>query len=169
MQLITPYSDNTMTYDAEKHQYILTLAYVKDKLGVDLPERINTAPSDDPQRVAQAELERISDEIYSYIYAHNSNNEVQEYFVAKLESTRVIIRDAMKEQLAYNLTSGALSRFSGVNVKTGQVIDQKALRKAVIGFDAEKILDKVVPEIGVALTYQGYLMMPIGANIRGDY
>ena len=55
-----------MVYDLEAHQYRLTLAYVKEKLGVDLPEHVNTAPSDDPQKVAEHRLEEIADEIYSY-------------------------------------------------------------------------------------------------------
>lgn len=167
--LITPYSDDTMTYDQDAHQYILTLQYVKDRLGVDLPERLNTAPSDDPQMVAQYKLRQISNEVYSYIYDHNSNNEAQEYFACKLESARSVIRDAMEEQLAYELVSGALSHFSGVNVKTGQVIEQDKLRQAIIGFNTQKKLSKIIPEIGIALIYQGHWMLPIGAKIREDY
>ena len=169
MELITPYNDETMTYDNESHQYVLTLKYVKDKLGIDLPEHLNTAASDDPQRVAQYRLEQVSNEIYSYIYAHNSNNQVQEFFACKLESARVIIRKAMLEQLSYELVSGAISMFSGVNIKTGQIMDKKKLQDAIVGFNAQKELDKIIPELGWALTYQGQIMTPIGANIRGDY
>ena len=158
-----------MTYDIDKHQYILTLGYVKDRLGVDLPEHLNTAPSDDPQMVAQYKLEQISNEIYSYIYDHNNNNEAQEFYACKLESTRKVIRDAMIEQLTYEMVSGALSQFSGVNIKTGQVIEQDKLRKAIIGFNAEKILNRIVPDLGIALTYQGHLLMPMNQQIRGDY
>ena len=133
MELITPYSDEKMIYNQESHQYRLTLGYVFNKLGVNLAERVNTAPSDDPQKVAD------------------------------------IICKAMLEQLSYELVSGAISMFSGINVKTGQIMDRKKMQEAIIGFNAQKELDKIVPELGWALTYQGQIMTPIGMNIRGDY
>ena len=166
---ITPYSDDKMIYDAEAHQYRLTIGYVKEKLGIDLPQHLNTAASDDPQKVAEFRLEQVANEIYSYIYAQNSNNEMQEFYACKLESTRNIIRKAMLEQLSYELVSGALSMFSGVNIKTGQVIERKKLQEAIIGFNAKKELDMIVPELGIALTYQGQLLRPVGVDIRGDY
>lgn len=169
MQFITPYDDETMVYDLEAHQYRLTLAYVKEKLGVDLPEHVNTAPSDDPQKVAEHRLEEIADEIYSYIYDHNSNSEMQEFYACKLESTRKIIRKAMLEQLTYELVSGAISKFSGINIKTGQIMERTKLKEAIIGFDAQKVLDRIVPELGVALTYQGQLLTPINMRFREDY
>ena len=169
MGLITPYDDETMTYDMDLHQYVLTLGYVKAKLGIDLPARMNTAQSDDPQATAQYQLEQISNEIYSYIYAHNTFMLAQEYYANKLESSRVVIRKAMLEQLSYECVSGALAKFSGVNVKTAQIMDRKGIEKAIIGFDAKKALDTVIPEIGVALTYQGHWSMPVNADIRGDY
>jgi len=49
------------------------------------------------------------------------------------------------------------------------IMDRKGIENAVVGFNAKKILDTIVPEIGVALTYQGQIFMPIGANIREDY
>ena len=167
--LITPYNDETMTYDMDTHQYVLTLDYVKNELGIDLPSRLNTAESDDPQMAAQYVLKQVSNEVYSYIYAHNTNALAQEYYACKLESSRVVIRKAMIEQLSYELISGALANFSGVNVKTGLIMDRKGIERAIIGFNAKKALDGVIPEIGIALTYQGYWMMPMGANIREDY
>lgn len=167
--LITPYSDDKMIYDAEAHQYRLTLGYVKEKLGINLPEHLNTAQNDDPQKVAEYRLEQVANEVYSYIYAQNSNNEMQEFYASKLESTRKILMRAMLEQLSYELTSGAISMFSGVNIKSGQVIERKKLQEAVIGFNTQKELDKIVPELGIALTYRGQLLRPIGVDIRGDY
>lgn len=169
MHFITPYDDEKMVYDYESHQYKLTLAYVKKSLGIDLPEHLNTAQSDDPQAVAQSRLDQISDEIYSYIYAHTNNEPVVELYACKLESTRNIICKAMKEQLAYELVSGSMAMFSGVNIKTGQVVDQEKLRKTIIGFNAQKALDRIVPEMGVALTYQGDLFTPIGFKYREGY
>lgn len=169
MNLITPYSDDKMQYDIEDHQYYLTLEYVKDELGIDLVSRVNTSASDNPTAAAQYVLKQISNEIYSYIYAHNTNNMVQEFFACKLQSTRNIIRKAMLEQLSYECISGALANFSGVNVKTGLIMDRKGIENAVVGFNAKKVLDTIVPEIGVALTYQGQIFMPIGVNIREGY
>lgn len=169
MQFITPYDNEQMTYDRSRHQYILTIGYVRDELGIDLPARLNVAQSDDPQKAAAYRLTQVSNEIYSYIYAHSSNAEMQEFYAAKLESTRTIIRDAMLEQLSYELVSGALSMFSGVNIKTGQQMDRQKLKEAVIGFDAQKMLDRVIPELGVALTYQGKFYTPTNFEYRKDY
>ena len=169
MRLITPYSDEEMIYDAEEHQYKLTLKYVKDKLGINLADHLNTAASDDPQVVAEYKLNQISNEVYSYIYAQNSNNEMQEFYAAKLEATRTIIKKAMLEQLSYELVSGSLSMFSGVNIKTGQIMDKKKLSEAVIGFRTKQELDRFIPELGIALTYQGQLVTPINFKFREDY
>ena len=169
MQLITPYDDNTMIYDRRRHQYRLTLEYVEAETGVNLAEQLNTANSDDPQREAIFRLNQVSQEVYSYVYAKNSNHMMQEFYMAKLESTREVIRQALVDQLTYELTSGALAMFSGVNIKTGQQMDRQKLKDAVIGFNTQMTLDREIPELGVALTYQGKFYTPINIEFRKDY
>lgn len=170
MKLIKPYSDDKMIYDFDEHRYILTLEYVEDKTGVNLVEKLQTSASDNPQKVAEFFLDRVSSEIYNWIYQHNTNNTMQEYYLAKIESTRNIIRKAMLEQVMYMLTNGAISLYSGVNIVNGQIMDRKAMQNSSIGINVERILDTIIPEIGIAITYQGWLPYPINSDaIRSDY
>lgn len=169
VKFIKPYDDKAMVYDKDEHRYILTIAYVEEKTGLNLVEKLNTSASDNPQRVAHFFLDRISSTIYEWVYQHNANNTMQEFLMAKLESTRDTLKRAMLEQVMYVLTNGDLSLYGGVNVANGQIMDRKAMHNADIGINVERILNTIIPVIGIALTYQGHITTPIGLQIRSDY
>lgn len=169
MEIIKPYDDDNMTYDINEHRYILTLDYVENKTGLNLVEKLNTSMSDNPQQVAMFFLDRISSNIYSWIYQHNANNDVQEWILAKVKGARTIIQRAMIEQVIYVLNNGDMTLYGGVNVSNGQVINKKDLHNADIGINVERILNTIIPDVGVALTYQGFLTMPLGEQVRSDY
>jgi hypothetical protein len=120
-----------------------------ENLGIDIEARL-TVPNAIP-----ALLNRISVKIYSFIHTHNVNNQLQDYIIAKTESGRRIIREAMEEQLIYFLTVGDLSRS----------VDE-AERRLAIDQTAIDILLQPIPEIGCSILYCGKLPC---VKFEGEY
>lgn len=156
-----PASDNTMTYDEEENRYVLTPEYLMKKTGIDLQKVLNPGFSSQPQQLAQHYLDQISKEMYGWIYQFNADNEVQEFLLATHPFLRNTIRSAMIEQVLYTLRNGDLNMYSGVNVKNGQIMDQRLLVQASIAPNAKRELDRIIPGIGVAITYQGQWVRPL--------
>ena len=157
-----PYDDDTMKYDFEEHRYILTPKYLLDKIGIDLSLVLNPGFSDQPQKLVEHYLDQISAEVYSWIYQFNRNNDIQEFLLATNPFLRKTIRNAMREQVLYSLRNGDLNTYSGVNVKTGQILDQRLLVQSAIAPNASRELNRIIPGVGVAITYQGQWFVPCG-------
>lgn len=133
-----PYNDNYMTFDKISHRYVLTEKDAFDNLAINLSERIPN------ENVRKRVLRNISIEIYNFIHSHNINNEWQDYMIAKTESGRNIIKEAMEEQLIYFLTVGDPSRSLEVEQ-----------RKMGVDEKAKAILMQTIPEIGTTILYTG--------------
>lgn len=99
-----PYSDEYMVYDYKTHRYILTEKYCLDVLGLNLRDKVGGGRATNPQAVINSILDiRISHRIYSLIYAHNDKR-LLEYVMAKSETARSVLMEAMGEQLLHLLT-----------------------------------------------------------------
>jgi hypothetical protein len=133
-----PYSDEYMNYDCETKHYVLTEKDVIDNLGINIKERMNNDNS------VRALLRQVSIQVYNYIHQFNTSNDFQDYVIAKTESGRTIIKEAMEQQLVYILVAGDLTRVPDVN--------QRAL-----WFDemAKQTLLKTITEIGCSICYSG--------------
>ena len=149
-----PLSDEYMNYDFEEHRYILTPKYVLDKLGIDLKMRLNMSGAYSEENLASAVLDQISREIYQYIYEQSNQNDFQEYMLAKTESGRKVIKDAMREQVLYFLANGDLSQYAGVNVAKGNVMPEFYVRN--ISPNAKKVLTRILKEIGTSIVFEGH-------------
>ena len=150
-----PYSSDDMTYSTQTHRYTLTEGYVLDQTGISLNAVLNPGNMSQPQKVAQLFLEEISKDIYKFIYAQSNENDKQEYLLAKHPELRKIIREAMLQQVLYYQVNGRLRLYSGVNLKTGQILDPKQLQQAGISPSAKDELDKQLSDLKVAITYNG--------------
>lgn len=164
-----PYSDNAMDYKLEDHRYVLKAQYFWEKTGIDLHKVLNPAFSDQPQMLAEHWLDQISIDVYNYVYDCNADNPVQEYWLAKTPSLRDNLRDAMVQQAMYVLKNGDLNMYAGVDLKTGKVIQREVLTNCALSPNATRILNRIVPELGISITFQGKIVVPIGQCIRGDY
>ena len=113
--------------------------------------------------------ENISDEIYNAIYDMSSDYEATEWICAKCESARNILLLAMLEQVKYFMFNGSISVYSGVDFKKNQVGDDA--RSRILAPNAKRILDRVIQEIGVSLTYQGQFtsLIPLGEYEKYGY
>ena len=136
-----PYSNEDLIYDLKTHKYILTKSCVLKEFGIDLDKRYRGKNGN-----SQIILKRISDLIYAYIHKHNFNTSLQDFIIAKTESGREIIKEAMLNQFLYMSMVGDLS----------MSVD-KAKREVMIDFTAEESLLKTIPEIGTTILYTGSL------------
>lgn len=153
-----PYSDNEMIYDLKKHRYILTVDYVRDVLGVDLNAEFNTNNTGNSVVVLTAFLDNASLEVYNYIYQHNDTRTLQ-YIIAKSESARAIVKEALSKQVIYTIFNGDLG-FSSKKEEQDMSLNKYA----------KEILDsQEVDETDFTLTYCGsYGFVPPSYD-EGEY
>lgn len=135
-----PYSDEYMTYDYKTHRYVITKKDLLENFNENLQSKFKDGKDVEPF------LRQVSTEIYSYIHSHNMNTKMQDYIVAKTESGREIIQEAMEQQALYMLTVGIISRSLDK--------EHRALR---IDENANDALLRDIPEIGTTILYTGTL------------
>ncbi|MBQ8908327.1 MAG: hypothetical protein IJY71_07065 [Clostridia bacterium] len=152
---VFPYSDAMMTYSVQTHRYTLTPYAVRQILNVDLEAVLNPAGALDKSVIANALLSNVSREIYAYIYACGLDNSLQEYLAAKHPNARGIILDAMLAQVEYMVLNGSLYQVSGVDIRKGIVMDQRALRKVQIAPMAQDVLARPLGPDMPSLVYRG--------------
>ncbi len=153
-----PYDDEFMTYNKIKHRYILTTKYLQDVLGVDIEARLSSHSTVNATVVTQSMLDNVSSEVYNYLYMHNNTKTIQ-WLVAKCESARNIIMEAMGKQALYTIYNGDL----GFSSKKDE--QDVALNKY-----ARDILDnQEVIETGTTLTYIGAYPFTAPLYTEGDY
>lgn len=135
-----PYSDEYMTYDYKTHRYVLTKKDLLENFNENLQAKFKDGKDVEPF------LRQVSTEIYSYIHSHNMNTKMQDYILAKTESGREIIKEALEQQALYMLTVGIISRSLDR--------DHRSLR---IDENANDALLRDIPEIGTTILYTGNL------------
>lgn len=135
-------SDNYMKYDMRKHRYVLTNDYVREVMNVELSDVLNTSGSvADTANMPEIILDRVSAQIYGYIYRNSAYTNRKERELALNGTYRPHLQDAMAEQLTYILNNGDVSAFSGVNAVSGLTIDPIRMRKAEIAPLARDIIE----------------------------
>lgn len=135
-------TDNHCRYDKQKHRYILTAEYMLEVRNIDLYEELNTSGSvSDVAKMPDIILDRVSSQIYSYIYANSAYTFRTERELALNDKHRPHLIEAMAEQVIYTLNNGDISAYSGVNAVSGMSIDPNRMRAAAIAPMAEQILE----------------------------
>lgn len=140
---IIPYSDDHMTWDEEWRRYILTESGLRAH-GVNLRPMLEAGLAEDTTLDIAEFCRIVSDLIYNHIHKYSMNNMRQDAWIASYSQARQIIERAMVRQAQYMVAKGNLS----------QSIDA-SVRELDIDKSAAAVLDTVLPEIGVALTYAG--------------
>lgn len=141
-----PFSDEFMTFDEVSNQYILTSACVQKRLGLSLSENVNERNAVNQQIAELRILRQVSNLIYSYIHKFNIRTDLQDYIIEKVPSARIMIQQAMEEQLLYMSMKGDLSRST-----------DKEKRELAIDETAKEICARVLPELGISILYTGNL------------
>lgn len=138
-----PYSDDYMTFDELRGRYVLTEKTLVDN-GTDMRKRLTRNRATNAAAIIGRVLRRASDMIYNYIHQFNHDNKRQDMLISTLPSLRIIIQQAMLEQVEYLLMVGDLSRSPDA-----------AKRAVAIDYNARETLDTVVPELNAPITYSG--------------
>ena len=139
-----PYNDNSMIYDFKKHRYILTLDYVKNVLGIDIEARLSANNTVNATTVFNSFLDNVSIQVYNYLYQYN-NSKIIQWIIAKHQSARDIILEAMRNQILYVIYNGDM----GFSTK-------KEEQEVSLNIYAKQILDtQEVCETVTTLTYVG--------------
>lgn len=133
-----PKEDKYMIFDKVSHRYVLTEADVFENLAINLSERIEN------EAVRKRLLNYISKQVYNFIHAFNDANDWQDFIIAKTESGRAIIKEAMEEQLVYFLTVGDVSRSLNREERAFNIDEM-----------CKQCLLKTIPEIGTTILYTG--------------
>lgn len=135
-------SDKYCIYDEQEHRYVLTPSYVLEKMNVDLSDVLNTSGNvSDVAKMPQIFLDRVSRQIYGYVYKNSAYTYERERELALNDSLRPHLIDAMAEQVLYMLNNGDASAYSGVNPITGVTTDASRMRLAEIAPIARDILE----------------------------
>ena len=134
------YTDNYMRYDYLSHRYVLTPSYVAERLNIDLSRRLNTAGSIDRANAPALLLDRVSQEVYSYIYECGAENDVQEYILGTDEQARQMIMQAMGEQVLYIIANGDIGLVAGVDGATMSGAGQSLFAEARVAPNAKALL-----------------------------
>lgn len=140
---ITPYSDDNLTWDAEWHRYTITEAGLRAH-AVNIRPMLEAGLAEDTSLDIIEFCKIVSDLIYNHIHKHSIHNARQDHWIATSSQARQIIERAMARQSQYMVAKGNLS----------QSLDA-SLREMDIDKSAAAVLDTVIPEIGVALTFAG--------------
>mgnify|MGYP003300688321 CR=1 FL=1 len=166
-----PLTDDLMKYDKVRHRYVLTRYGVELVTGINLERQVNAAVGQ-TSNMADFYLRMVSDKIYNYVYSKADNKPLLEYVMAKSQTARQMLFDAMIAQTLFFITNGDISQFSGVNIKNGNVIDRRVIKENMISPDAEMtLLNTDIPELGGnTVLYQGYFYhAPIPSYEEGGF
>lgn len=136
-----PKSDDHFTYDASAHRYKLTEQGVLQRLNRNLGDVLAVnGGAFDPRNEPNILLDRVSRQIYGYIYNTTITPKRKERELALNPAYRVPLMEAMEEQLIYVLNNGDLSAYTGINIETGTAIDPARMRAAEIAPLARDVL-----------------------------
>ena len=136
-----PYSDNYMTYDMSEHRYILTDAFVREKMNIELSDLFDTsAATADIANEKARFFDRVSLMIYNFIYRLCPLRYRKERDLALDATYRITLRKAMEEQIRYIMFNGDLSLYSGVNAVSGTQLEAHRLREGEIAPMAKDVL-----------------------------
>ena len=153
-----PQDTKYLIYNRATHRFILTKEYVIEQLGIDLERRVGSNRGIDTSAIIKSVLNEISIMVYNYIFQFNDVKTLL-WLVAKYESARDIIVDAMREQARYVFTVGDLT-----------LSTDKAKRDMSFSVIAKSILDnQIVDETGVPLSYIGNYNFYPPSYAKGEY
>ena len=111
-----------MYYDINHHRYVLTPDAIVERYGIQLSDILDSDGMVSADRLPELFLERVSKELYSYIYLWSEDHDKTEY-VLSLPKYRDGIQDAM-EEFTYTLLMSNTDPsvyFSGNSLKAVEV------------------------------------------------
>ena len=142
--------------DTLHNMYVLDADFAMQELNIDFEEALSQSGQLYSSNAVKNMLLRVSRRVYGYIEAHATNSERMRGILNTSDKAKRPLEEAMLSQLEYMINNGDLMNESGVNTRTGQVIDRSKLKIASMSGDAIEILENSVLEDGCPIIYQGY-------------
>lgn len=145
-----PFTDNRMTWVPEKNRYILNETAFRAYTGMDVRTMVNDGIGE-VSNIVNYYFDNVSLKIYNYILSHRSSFSIRDRALKYSPTAREMLYRCMIEQMVYFITNGDVSKFAGLNLKTGNVIERKFIRNATVAPDVIEILENTpIPELGGA-------------------
>lgn len=153
-----PYDDEFLTYNYKAHRYEPTLAYANYR-GIALEERVKGDGAPNAQAIMNEILRTASVQVYAYLYNYSLNRKATQFMIAKTESGRQAVLQAMGEQLVYLSQYGNMGRSPDKNE-----------REVYLDFMAKETLDNAeIFEFGERLVSALPLRFCPPDYAEGDY
>jgi hypothetical protein len=151
-----PYSDNKMTWHPEKNRYILNEEAFRSYTGMDVRSMVNDGLGE-VANIVRYYFDNVSIKVYNYIFNYRSSFARRDAALKFSPTAREMLYRCMIEQMVYFITNGDVSKFSGVNLKSGSVIERKFIQRATVSPDVIEILQNTpIPELGgVSILFAG--------------
>lgn len=159
MQTILPFTDSSFVYNNETKRYTLTLDEVRNKLGVDLVQLVDSPYITDKNVAAQRILEQISSAIYYYIYSFNNDNLFQRYLLHCIPDARPMLKEAMLFQVEYIIRNGDINQYTWINSSHAHDIHDVRNDRAVSPYAIQALM-KPLTKTGMHVLYSGNFMYP---------
>lgn len=153
-----PYSDNEMIYDRRMHMYVLTEECIRQNLGVNMDEYLDSSGDVNPSSLGERISKRISQHLYRHIYAYTQNKLYIEYLLAKYPPCREIIKECLLNEVYYNLRNGDFYNS----------VDSAVPWEMSVSPDTRSLLAEPLPN-GVRLLYGGVIVPRGNIAYREDY
>ena len=145
-----------LNLDTLHNMYVLDADYAMQELNTDFEEALSQSGRLYSSNAVKNMLLRVSRRVYGFIESHASNAERMRTILNTSDKAKYPLQSAMLSQLEYMINNGDLMNESGVNTRTGQIMDRGKLKQASMSGDAIEILENSVLEDGCPIIYQGY-------------
>ena len=151
-----PYSDNKMTWHPEKNRYILNEEAFRSYTGMDVRSMVNDGLGE-VANIVRYYFDNVSLKVYNYIFNYRSSFARRDAALKFSPTAREMLYRCMIEQMVYFITNGDVSKFSGINLKSGSVIERKFIQRATVSPDVIEILQNTpIPELGgISILFAG--------------
>ena len=148
--IITPYSDNKLTWDNDKKQYYITLNHAKDFM-LSLPYGSD--------QIALREFKNHARVLYNYIFSHinGRNRALVEFCLNCTEKGRALVLEALESVLRADCSGGYNDNAiqNSIDFNSGNVIDRFQILANIVSVECELILHNSETQLGVNIFYLG--------------
>ena len=149
LHAITPYSDDSLTYDENSGRYFLTVEFCKENYEFTLKN----------DHILQKEIERNTNNVYDFITSRvNTNNmELVNHLLSSTKEGREFILKLLDYQMEANMESGfnSTGKIPLINASNGQVIPREEVARNQVSVEVERLLLNSNNYLGVNIFYQG--------------
>ena len=145
LNVITPTSDNKLSWNEDLQRYELTIEYFKSLFGNNFHD----------DQTLLNRLKKNSRKVYNFIRyrGYAQNWKVTEFLINRTQEGRNFILAALTEQMEADAESGFndLSSIPAVNAANGQVLDREQLYANQVSVDTEQIIENSSTYFGVCI------------------